>query len=216
MTESRREREKESRRNLIIDTAETVFFEKGYDLATMDEIAKKAEFTKKSVYSYFPTKDELFAAVVLRGVKVMQELFENAVASAESGYDGIVRIGEAYVRFYQEYPVYFKILSIRRFGSGEKGGEYRGEIESHGEKVFSLMAESFSRGQKDGTIREDIDPRTGCLHVMSVSNGILELVMEEKGSFRKRFGISEADFIRTSMRLIGDSIGTGKISGVRK
>ena len=214
--ESRREKEKENRRNLIVGTAEQVFFEKGYDLATMDEIAKKAEFTKKSVYSYFPTKDELFAAAVLRGVKVLHGLFENAVASAKSGFDGIARIGDAYVRFYQEYPVYFRILSMRRYGSGDKGGEYRSEIETHGGQVFSLMAESFSRGQKDGTIRKDLDPRTGCLHVMSVSNGILELVMEGKGTFRKRFGISEEDFIRTSMDLIGDSIGTGKNSGAKK
>ena len=216
MTESRREREKESRRNLIIDTAEKVFFEKGYDLATMDEIAKLSEFTKKSVYSYFPTKDELFAAVVLRAVIVLDRLFSEAVSEECSGYDAICRIGDAYIRFYKDYPVYFKMLSIRRSGSGEKGGEYRSGIEKHGAEVFRKMVAGFVRGQRDGTIRKDIDPTMGSLHVMSVSNGILELVMEGGGTFKKRFGVSEEDFIRNSMELIGDSIGTEKKRGNKK
>ncbi|HPY02391.1 MAG TPA: helix-turn-helix domain-containing protein, partial [Spirochaetota bacterium] len=46
---SRREKEKELRRELILDAAEKVFINRGYDLATMDEIAASAEFTKKSV-----------------------------------------------------------------------------------------------------------------------------------------------------------------------
>ena len=43
---SRREREKQKRRNDIINAAEKVFFAKGYDKVTMDEIANEAEVNK--------------------------------------------------------------------------------------------------------------------------------------------------------------------------
>lgn len=202
----RREREKEGRKNLIVDTAEKVFSEKGYDQATMDEIALAAEFTKKSVYSYFPAKDELFSAVVLRAAATLEALFSEAVDSGETGFDKVTAIGNAYVRFYNEFPAQFKILSIKHQGSSLKNGPTRDEIEQHGSGIFTLMVQSFSIGQKDGTIRKDIDPTMAALHVMSVSNGILELVTEARGHFTERFGMSAQDFIHHSLRLIGDSI----------
>ena len=46
----RREREREQRRNTILDAAETVFFSKGINLATMDEVAEEAELSKGTLY----------------------------------------------------------------------------------------------------------------------------------------------------------------------
>ena len=214
--ESRRDREKEGRRSLIIDTAEKVFAEKGYDLATMDEIANLADFTKKSVYSYFPTKDELFAAAVVRAVIVLERLFSEAVATDSAGYEKVCSIGDAYVRFYSEYPAAFRILSIRRCGNPDKSGPGRDEIAARGESIFRIMVESFVRGQKDGSVRSDISPVTAALHVMSVSNGILELVTETHGEMKDRFGMNEKDFIRESMDLVGDSIKTKNTKGAKK
>ena len=54
---SRREREKQKRRQEIIDAAEKVFFTKGYDKVTMDEIAQKAEVNKALLYYYFKNKE---------------------------------------------------------------------------------------------------------------------------------------------------------------
>lgn len=206
MAESRREREKETRRNLIIDTAEKVFVDRGYDLATMDEIARLAEFTKKSVYSYFPTKDELFAAVILRASEVMFRFFEEAFASGNTGLEKISAIGDAYVRFYGEYPLYFRILSLRRYGGAEKSGEYRVKIEKYWAGIFSTMVESFKAGRKDGSLRKDIEPQTAALHVMSATNGILELVASAHENFAEWYGVSAREFIRTSMEMLGDSI----------
>lgn len=206
MAESRREREKETRRNLIIDTAEKVFVERGYDLTTMDEIARLSEFTKKSVYSYFPTKDELFAAVILRASEVMFRFFEEAFVSGTTGLEKIATIGNAYVRFYIEYPVYFRILSLRRYGGTEQSGDYRIKIEKYWAGIFGMMVDSFRKGNKDGSLRRDISPETAALHVMSATNGILELVASAHENFSKRYGVSAQEFIRTSMLLLGDSI----------
>ena len=55
----RKEREKEHRRNTILDAAEEVFFSKGINLATMDEVAERAELSKGTLYLYFKNKEEL-------------------------------------------------------------------------------------------------------------------------------------------------------------
>lgn len=63
VTLSRRERERLARRRAMLDAALTVFAEKGYDGATLDEIAERAEFGKGTLYNYFPEGKEsiLFA-----------------------------------------------------------------------------------------------------------------------------------------------------------
>ncbi|BDZ69820.1 helix-turn-helix domain-containing protein [Methanobacterium petrolearium] len=56
----RREREKEQRRNDIINAAEKLFFAKGYDDVSMNDIATEVELSKATLYLYFDNKEELF------------------------------------------------------------------------------------------------------------------------------------------------------------
>jgi len=61
----RRQREKEQRRSAIIDAAEAVFFSKGLEIATMDDVAEEAELSKRKLLdknisnSGFKTLDEI-------------------------------------------------------------------------------------------------------------------------------------------------------------
>jgi len=61
---SRRERERQMRRRTMLEAAQAVFAEKGYADATLDEIARRAEFGKGTLYNYFEGgKEELLFAV---------------------------------------------------------------------------------------------------------------------------------------------------------
>ena len=55
----RRQREKESRIRHIRDSAAAVFFEKGFEAATMEDIAARAEISKAAIYLYFKSKEDL-------------------------------------------------------------------------------------------------------------------------------------------------------------
>jgi len=49
----RRMREKEQRKKEILDKAERLFFSRGYDDVSMDEIANEVELNKATLYLYF-------------------------------------------------------------------------------------------------------------------------------------------------------------------
>ncbi len=55
-----------NKKNDIIDAAERVFFEKGIQQSTMDEIAREAEFSKRTIYVYFQSKDQIYYEIMLR------------------------------------------------------------------------------------------------------------------------------------------------------
>jgi len=61
-----KQQERETRENLIIDAARTVFGSKTYDQVSMNEIAKTAGIAKSSIYTYFPNQEALFVETAFR------------------------------------------------------------------------------------------------------------------------------------------------------
>ncbi len=202
----RREREKETRLNEILAAAETIFSTRGYDLATMDDIARESDFTKKTVYSYFASKQELLSAVMARAMTVLNRLFREAASMEKSGFEKVHGIGLAYVEFAERYPALFQVLSIKAHGDDKLPDVYRDELIRLDREMVELIAGCFKTGQQDGSIRSDLDIGMATLHVVSVSNGILDMVANRCEHFVSVFGVNIPEFIQYSMNLIGDSI----------
>jgi AcrR family transcriptional regulator len=55
-----RERKKQRTRQLIADTARRLFAERGFESVTVAEVARAADVAEKTVFNYFPTKEDLF------------------------------------------------------------------------------------------------------------------------------------------------------------
>jgi AcrR family transcriptional regulator len=54
-----RERKKTRTRELIAETARTLFSERGFEAVTVAEIARAADVSQQTVFNYFPTKEDL-------------------------------------------------------------------------------------------------------------------------------------------------------------
>ena len=67
MNTKRKAEEREARRNLIMNGALSVFKNHGIDGATMEQIANIAGFGTASLYYYFPKKEDVFSAIMVKG-----------------------------------------------------------------------------------------------------------------------------------------------------
>jgi AcrR family transcriptional regulator len=90
--------EDSAKRRQIMDGARTVFLARGFDAASMGEIAKAAGVSKGTLYVYFPSKEELFGAIVREECKTQAEgLFE---FDANNDVEVVLnRLGNGYVHF---------------------------------------------------------------------------------------------------------------------
>jgi AcrR family transcriptional regulator len=77
MTASRREQNRLNRERAILDAALKVFAAQGYTGASMDAVAAEAGVTKPTLYSYFPSKESLFQAMMLGKRDLMLDVFEH-------------------------------------------------------------------------------------------------------------------------------------------
>lgn len=74
MTISANEREKKTSREGILNSAEKLFFEKGYENVSMDDIATETELTISTLDLYFKSKEEIYLAINKRGSRILRLL----------------------------------------------------------------------------------------------------------------------------------------------
>lgn len=211
----RRQREKERRRNEIIDAAEKVFFSKGMENATMDDIAEQAELSKGTLYIYFPSKEDLYLAITKRGLDILSTMFEKASAKETLGIEKIYAIGQAYRDFAKKHTDYFQAMAyfdLRVKEISEESPNAKASLEQ-GERVLTTCAEAIQYGMADSTIRSDIDPRKAAIVLWGQTNGILQLMLN-KGKHMKtmlnEFGFQTPDEIITySFQMIRCSLKSG-------
>lgn len=201
----RREREKEQRKNDIIDAAERVFFKKGHEIATMDDVANEAELSKGTLYLYFKNKEDLYLAIHLRGNKILHSLFEKAVKNEKSGIEKTRSIGMAYVDYFEKYPDYFNAMlyyESHDFDFADQNS-VAAECLIEGKTTMDFLIDSIEIGIKDGTIRPDIDSVKTALCLWGQTTGILQIAsLKEKSILSKHFSTSAQDLIDYNFKLI--------------
>jgi AcrR family transcriptional regulator len=89
-----RELKKQRTRELLAETARRLFTERGFERVSVAEIARVAEVSEKTVFNYFPTKEDL----VYWRLETFEEELLDAIRSRAEGES----ILEAFVRFVSE------------------------------------------------------------------------------------------------------------------
>ncbi|MCK9150830.1 TetR/AcrR family transcriptional regulator [Methanobacterium alcaliphilum] len=104
----RKKREKNQRRQSIIAAAEKLFFTKGYETVSLNDIAKELHLGRSTLYLYFENKEELLFAIVLRGALILHKMVHDEVKNAGTAFEKLDSFRKAYYDFAQEYPDYLK------------------------------------------------------------------------------------------------------------
>ncbi|MFZ1292192.1 MAG: TetR/AcrR family transcriptional regulator [Melioribacteraceae bacterium] len=173
----RKEREKLQRRQEIILAAEKVFFSKGFTNSTMDDIAAEAELSKGTIYLYFKSKEELFKVFVNRGITKLYELFVEFSSKQPNGLLKVKAIGEAYIKFYYEYPNYYQAMMFEESKQVSEISNESEDMEILKIKMDTnkILVDTIIEGMNDGSIRKDLDPVKTSLVLWGESLGVLQL-----------------------------------------
>ncbi|HEY6686682.1 MAG TPA: TetR/AcrR family transcriptional regulator [Propionibacteriaceae bacterium] len=90
---------RDQRRIQLLDAASEVFASKGYHAAAMDEIADAAGVSKPVLYQHFPSKLDLYLALLDQSCERLAEVVEEALASTEDNADRVIATVAAFYEF---------------------------------------------------------------------------------------------------------------------
>ena len=79
----------DDKKERIIEIAEQLFAQYGFQKTTMEDIANKVHMGKSSVYYYFKSKDDIFSEVIRKDTRIFQQKLDDAVDSANTPEDKI-------------------------------------------------------------------------------------------------------------------------------
>lgn len=96
----------------ILDAARELFVAEGYSNVTIRKIAEKIEYSPAAIYSYFPSKDDIFLALAEEGFRL---LFGHGGPMPEGSRVDVVRGGFWHLyEFSKAHPEYFALMFLDR------------------------------------------------------------------------------------------------------
>ncbi|MGD9402422.1 MAG: TetR/AcrR family transcriptional regulator, partial [bacterium] len=200
----RKKREKQKRRNDILDAAEKVFFSGDFKDATVDDVAAEAELSKATLYLYFESKEDMYLAVNMRGMNRLREMFEKVAAREERGIDSVRAIGRAYYEFSKKYPDYSRAMVHfeKKFCALDEKTGLATQMHETGQSVLELVRAALRAGIEDGSIRPDLDPETTALLLWAQSDGVINLIHGTGEHLKECHGVEPDDLMEASFDLL--------------
>ena len=214
--QERKEREKEQRRQTIIDAAETIFFSKGFDNATMDEVAEKAELSKGTIYLYFRSKEDLQFAIFMRGSDILVEMMKQRLREDQDGYTSLLVLAESFIAFSKDYRHYFDFFMHFETSKMDNLNIDRQYINRYlkEQSPLALVNRQVRKGMRDRSLRSDLPEEAFSATLWSQMLGVL-MVLNNKASLYRIFDLNEDMIIRTHLELVSHGGRTKHIKNQR-
>jgi len=111
----RQERDREAVRRAILDAARDLFVDEGYQNVSIRKIAERIEYSPAAIYSYFPSKDDIFFALAEEGFRLLGNPASVANDPKFATISPIERVRAIFWRFYEfsrEHPQYFALMFV--------------------------------------------------------------------------------------------------------
>ena len=173
MPGKRRQIQKAETRRLLLDTAYDLFQEKGYEKATIRELADRAEVAQGTIFKHFPDKSSLLVAVFENDLQaVVEDAFQNAPPDNIKA-QLLCIVGRLY-EFYQPRPALFLVLigqAASLVGEGQK--TMTRLLDDFLRRIAELFQKAIDRGELErGTDAIQAALAFGSYYFMALNIGL--------------------------------------------
>lgn len=195
-------------RERILAAAEAVFTEKGYDGATIDDISKASEYSRRTLYAYYDGKEDILYHIIAKGLEALKADIEAALGNSEDfflRYDGICGAMRKYhteCPHSMEHVIHAKTEDIPM----EQAPPVILRILSAGTEINELLAEWIARGKEEGIVRQEVHPMKTVYILWSDISALLTMVQTKGGFLEKIFNETAEEFLQYGLRQILRSI----------
>ena len=170
----RRKREKEERRNQILDAARNLLFDKGLHATSINQIAKQAELGVGTIYFYYKSKEEIFADLQEEGLEI---LFARILKTSNRDLSPDKKLGEIgfqYIRFSEENRDYYDIINY--FLASPQiffAPNLKSKVDRHGSQIIGLIVETINTGIRVGLFHSK-SPRRDAIAFWGTLHGLIQ------------------------------------------
>jgi AcrR family transcriptional regulator len=206
-TLSKREANKRQKKEAFLKAAEKLFVEKGFENTSIDEVVRNAGLTKRTLYQYFQSKEDLFYAVALKGARLLAKASAKALSKGRNACDKIRLINLAHLSFYKEYPDLFRILNYLPANQESiKASPHFQELTKVDAARLKSLGELIDSAVSDGSINPGLDMRKAVFFGFFSAFSLLYTNAFIDKTIWQVLSIDEEEFLKFSFDMITDAL----------
>jgi AcrR family transcriptional regulator len=194
--QERKNREKGLRRNQILKAAKEVFSTKGYNTATMEEIADVAELSPGTLYIYFKNKEELHTFLSIDILKRIAEQVEFVAQENVSSERKLDNLRDVFIEVYENDPMI--LISLFHLQAGETlknlTDDVLNQLKQTSVKALSAITSIIVEGIEEGVFIDE-HPVALADVIWSTFSGVVLWVDS------KRLLNDQKDFVKSTLKI---------------
>ena len=151
-----RRRDADRTRQDILDVATREFAERGFAGGHVDDIAERTRTTKRMIYYYFGSKEQLFVAVLERAYAEIREAEQTIDVDHLDPIAAIRRLAELTFDHHEAHPYFTRLVAIENIHRAEHIAG-REDFAGQNSPAIELIERILERGYADGSFTRRID-----------------------------------------------------------
>jgi len=195
-------------RENILAAAEQLFLKKGVASTTIDDISKLSEYSRRTIYVYYESKEDILYHIILKGLVSLKDDLDEVFQQQKGFIKQYWPICKAMEKFQAGSPQ--SANSINQMKSGDVDFDSIPQVVlqifEFGTKINQLLADYIEQGKEQGLVRSDVEPMKTVYIMWGSMTSLLSLV-QNKGEFlEKEFSTTKDSFLEYGYRQIINSI----------
>lgn len=201
---NKKERVAALHRESILSAAARMFAEKGFSSTTIEDISKKSQYSRRTIYAYFKNKEEIYNHIIYRHMNILKEAMEALMSERLSFSERYFRICRKLTELYEKYPMYFQSImgNIQVSEDALLESEILRKIYAVGEEINDCMACIFRQGIDEGAVSPDIKILPAAYTLWSSIASLIVMANEKKLYILQRMNMSIDEFTDNGFKLL--------------
>jgi AcrR family transcriptional regulator len=205
-TASRKDIERVARRRFVIDAARRLLSRQGVEDLTMENIAIEAGYTRRTLYSYFKSRDEILLIILGEDLAQRWASQRQAIAPAKTGLEKVIAWGEslyAYASANQAAMSLQLYWDFKGINQNRISPTVFSEFETINEELAGGLREIFRLGISDHGLRPDLDVDICISQYLYTLRAIIHRALTPTYSFAQ---FDPDDYVRHYLQLFSTAI----------
>jgi AcrR family transcriptional regulator len=158
----------EFRRGEILDAARRVFASRGFAAATMDDIAREAHIAKGTIYLYYRSKGDVYAAAAEEGLRGLHEQLLASLREAPTSREKVRAFVATKARYFEDNVEFFQLY----YAELHDLAAHSTAVHEHSNRMYLEQVDALEAGLRPD-FRDRDDLHSVCLAIGALTYGVI-------------------------------------------
>lgn len=200
----KKRREHQTRMEEILKGAKFIFISKGFNDATMKDIAIVSHLSRRTLYLYFHNKEEILLTMAVTTLQSLLHDIESNTDSSDTGLNKLLKIAKGYSNLFLTDQASFKFVPnfTNCVATLSTDNPVVKKCSDTVHEIMALVCTYLKEGIDDGSIRPIDNIEKTATFIISIIHSCIQSIDTDNVMMREALMVEPADFLDEARKVI--------------